>query len=320
VCQKRGNALDQLGIDVAEAGLRSVIQWLLWLFGLPESYKSTKELVSQLLQWVRQRVIKALEDQACFGKMYDFKEESKSVYVLSDECKMGVPIERDCGGVIPGIFKQWEDKGSKHRQVPRQERAKMLGIRVEKEEILEEGRKEEKEEEEEEEDEGVETYMRVLKEDSYVVPKRFDVVEAIEKLFLKEEGDFAESSSGVELVCLQLSFSDVVEAGSESYGTYDVSKDPLIVEKTVRESVNLGLSLLPEEGVMIMVAPFGLPEWWVEGSGSEDPSVGAKASIRCRTLFVITADDEVRNKNCPSIVCECRRCFADGRQTCPVGL
>jgi hypothetical protein len=78
VCQKRGNALDQLGIDVAEAGLRSVIQWLLWLFGLPESYKSTKELVSQLLQWVRQRVIKALEDQACFGKMYDFKEESKS--------------------------------------------------------------------------------------------------------------------------------------------------------------------------------------------------------------------------------------------------
>jgi hypothetical protein len=185
VCRKRGNALDQLGMDVAEAGLRSVIQWLLWLFGLPKSYKSMKELVSQLPPWVRQKVIKALEDQACFGKLYDFNEESKSVYVLSDECEMGVPIERDCGGMIPGIFKEWEDKGSQHRQVPRQERAKLLGIRVEKEEILAEGKKEGEEEEEEEEEQGVETYMRVLKEDSYVVPKRWDVVEAIEKLFLK---------------------------------------------------------------------------------------------------------------------------------------
>jgi hypothetical protein len=108
----------------------------------------------------------------------------------------------------------------------------------------------------------------------------------------------------VELVWLQLPFPDVVEAGSETYGTYNVSKDPLILEKTVRESVNLGLSLLMEEGVIIMVAPFGLPEWWVEGLGSEDPAVGAKASIRCRTLFVITADDEVRNKKYQSIVFE----------------
>jgi hypothetical protein len=99
----------------------------------------------------------------------------------------------------------------------------------------------------------------------------------------------------VELVWLQLPFPAVVEAGSESYGTYDVSKDPQILEKTVRESVNVGLSLLTEEGVMILVAPFGLPEWWVENSGSEDPSVGAKATIRCRTVMVITADNEVRN-------------------------
>jgi hypothetical protein len=152
-----------------------------------------------------------------------------------------------------------------------------------------------KEEEEEEEDEGVETYIRVLNEGAYVAPKRCEVVEAIEKLFLKEEGDFTKSNSGVELVWLQLSFPAMVEAGSESYGTYDVSKDPLILEKTVRESINVGLSLLTEEGVMILVAPFGLLEWWVDSSGSEVPSVGAKATIRCRTLMVITADDEVRN-------------------------
>jgi hypothetical protein len=36
-CRKRGNAQDELGKDVKEAGLRSVIQWLLWVFGLPEN-------------------------------------------------------------------------------------------------------------------------------------------------------------------------------------------------------------------------------------------------------------------------------------------
>jgi hypothetical protein len=95
-----------------------------------------------------------------------------------------------------------------------------------KEEILEEGKKEEKEEEEKEVDEGVETYLRVLKDGSYVVPERADVVEAIEKLFLKEEGKFAESGSGVELVWLQLPFPAALETGSESYRTYDVSKEP----------------------------------------------------------------------------------------------
>jgi hypothetical protein len=119
VCLKRAGALDQLGKDVDEAGTRSVIQWLLWLFGLPESYRNIKELVLQLPQWVRPRVIKALEDQSRFGKEYDFKEKSKSVYVLKDECKMGVPIERDCSGLIPGIFKEGEEKSSQHRQVPR---------------------------------------------------------------------------------------------------------------------------------------------------------------------------------------------------------
>jgi hypothetical protein len=259
VCRKRAGALDQLGKDVDEAGTRSVIQWLLWLFGLPESYRNMKaQLVLQLPQWVRPRVIKALKDQSCFGKEYDFKEESKSVYVLKDECKMGVPIERDCGGLIPGIFKEWEEKSSQYRQVPQQERARKLGITVAKEEILEEGKKKEKEEEEKEVDEGVETYLRELKEGSYVVPKRADVVEAIEKLFLKEEGDFAESGSSVELVWLQLPFRAALETGSESYGTYDVSKDPLIFEKTVTESVKLGPSLLTEEGVLIFVAPFGV--------------------------------------------------------------
>jgi hypothetical protein len=234
-----------------------------------------KKLVSQLPQWVRPRVIKALEDQSCFRKEYDFKEESKSVYVLKDECKMGVPIERDCGGLIPGIFKEWEEKSSHHKQVPRQERARKLGITVAKEEILEEGKKEEKEEEEKEVDEGVETYLRVLKEGSYVIPERADVVEAIEKLFLKEEGEFAESGSGVELVWLQLPFPAALETGSESYGMYDVLKDPLIFEKTVTESVKLGLSQLTEEGVLILVAPFGVPKWWIENTGKDDPSVAA---------------------------------------------
>jgi hypothetical protein len=96
-------------------------------------------------------------------------------------------------------------------------------------------------------------------------------------------------------VWLQLPFPAALETGSESYGAYDVSKDPLIFEKTVTESVKLGLSLLTEEGVLILVAPFGVPEWWIENSVEDDPSVAAKATIRCRTVMVITADDEVKN-------------------------
>jgi hypothetical protein len=61
VCRKRAGALDQVEKDVDEAGTQSVIQWLLWLFGLLESYRNMKELVSQLPQWVWPRVIKALE-------------------------------------------------------------------------------------------------------------------------------------------------------------------------------------------------------------------------------------------------------------------
>jgi hypothetical protein len=194
-----------------------------------------------------------------------------------------------------GGEEQPTQRSSQHRQVPRQERARKLGITVAKEEILEKGMKEEKEEEEKEVDEGVETYLRVLKEGSYIVPERADVVEAIEKLFLKEEGEFAGCGSGVELVWLQLSFPAALETGSESYGTYDVSKGPLISKKTVTESVKLGLSLLTEEGVLILVAPFGVPEWWIENTGKDDPSVAAQATIRCRTVMVITADDEVRN-------------------------
>jgi hypothetical protein len=72
-CRKRGNAQDELGKDLKEAGLRSVIQWLLWVFGLLETYTTRQGLLSQVPAFVRPKVLKALIEQACFGKEYDFK-------------------------------------------------------------------------------------------------------------------------------------------------------------------------------------------------------------------------------------------------------
>jgi hypothetical protein len=257
-CRKRGNALEQLGLDVKEAGLRSVIQWLVWLFGVPDSYNSTKELVSQIPQWARRRVIKALEDQACFGKSWDYNQEKTSVYVLQDECKMAVPIERDCRGAMPGIFAEWEKKA--HRQVPRLERARKLGIHVEVNEVAVE--KKEEEEEEENEDEGVDTWFRVLAAESYSVPKRVEIVEGLEKLFLREAGDFDGGKKyGVEIVWLQLPFPSVVEPKTDAYDKYNIFKESVVSQKVVEESVNLALSLLTEEGVFILVAPLGVPDW-----------------------------------------------------------
>jgi hypothetical protein len=174
-------------------GLRSVIQWLLWVFGRPETYNTRQGLLSQLPAFVRPKVLKALNDQACFETEYGFKKEGKSVYVLKDDCTMGVPIERDYEGKVLAIFEQWEeDLGL--RQVPRLERAEKLGITVAEEEGKE---KEEKGEDEEDNEEGgVEMYLRVDHSDSFVVPQMVDIVEGLEKLFFKQKGEFMKISLG----------------------------------------------------------------------------------------------------------------------------
>jgi hypothetical protein len=239
-------------------------------------------------------VQKALNDQACFGKEYDFKKEAKSVYVLKDECTMGVSIERDCGGKIPAIVEQWEEELGL-RQVPRLERAEKLGITVAEEEGTE---KEEKGEDEEEEEEGgVEMYLRVDQSDSYVVPQMGDIAEGLEKLFFKQKGEFVKDKFRVELVWLTLPFPEVVERKRDTYEKYDVSKHTVAEEELVKGWVKLALSLLTEEGVLVVVAPLGTPEWWIlsaarEG-GKEAEGVEATPVIKCRTVFCITADEEV---------------------------
>jgi hypothetical protein len=97
----------------------------------------------------------------------------------------------------------------------------------------------------------------------------------------------------VEIVWLQLPFPPVVEPKTEAYDIYNVNKKPVVSKKVVEDSVNLALSLLTEEGVLILVAPFGIPDWWIEGSSYKDEGLEALAKIMCRTLWIIAPDEEV---------------------------
>jgi hypothetical protein len=202
------------------------------------------------------------------------------------------------------------------------ERARKIGIHVEVQEVAVEKKKEE--EEEEDEDEGVDTWFKVLAADSYSVPKREEVVEGVEKLFLKEAGEFdGEKKFGVEIVWLQLPFPPVVDPKTDAYDKYNISKEPVVSQKAVEESVNLALSLLTEEGVLILVAPLGVPDWWIEGSFMKDEGLEARAKIMSRTLWIIFPDEEVGFLVVlPTIgktmfrICGlvCRHAIADGRQ------
>jgi hypothetical protein len=158
--------------------------------------------------------------------------------------------------------------------------------------------KEEKGDDEEDEDEGGdEMYPRVDQSDTFVVPQMVDIVEGVEKLIFKKTGEFMKDKFGVELVWLTLPFSEVVEPKSYAYEKYDVSKNTLAEEKLAKGSVKLALSLLTEEGVLVVIAPLGTPDWWIlsaarEG-GKEAEGVEATPVIKCRTVFCITGDEEV---------------------------
>jgi hypothetical protein len=62
-------------------------------------------------------------------------------------------------------------------------------------------------------------------------------------------------------------------------------------------AVRLALSLLTEEGVLVVVAPLGTPDWWILSAAREGgkKAEGVKATpvIKCRTVFCVTADEEV---------------------------
>jgi hypothetical protein len=137
------------------------------------------------------------------------------------------------------------------------------------------------------------------------MPKREEVVEGLEKLFLREAGDFDGGKKyGVEIVWLQLPFPPVVEPKTDAYDKYNIFKEPVVSQKVVEESVNLALSLLTEEGVFILVAPLGVPDWWVKGSFLKNEGIEARAKIMSRTMWIISPDKEVGYLDC----------FADDRQ------
>jgi hypothetical protein len=75
-----------------------------------------------------------------FGDEYDRERDGTTVYSLQKECKLGVPLERDCGGLLPSAFKTML-KGymTLNPYITRTVRAHALGVQVAEPEAQTEG-------------------------------------------------------------------------------------------------------------------------------------------------------------------------------------
>jgi hypothetical protein len=88
--------------DVVEAGKRSVCQWLLWTFPPAKGWNGLDGLYGRVPSicnlWAT--VLDCITKGLVFGDKYDRERDGTTVYSLQEECKLGVPLERNCGGVL----------------------------------------------------------------------------------------------------------------------------------------------------------------------------------------------------------------------------
>jgi hypothetical protein len=120
-------------LDVVEAGKRSVCQWLLWTFSPAKGWNGLDGLYGRIpsICNLRATVLDCITKGLVFGDKYDGERDGTTVYSLQEECKLGVPLERDCGGVLLSAFKTTL-KGYMTSQpyISRAVRARALGVEV----------------------------------------------------------------------------------------------------------------------------------------------------------------------------------------------
>jgi hypothetical protein len=110
-----------------QAGMRTVIWWLQWCFGLPKTYKTLEALLGNIpaVELPRGKVLMNLEDGKVYGGVYERDDMEKKGWDVDEECKLGAPMERDCWGRIPSAF---ANALKAHRYVPRSERCLKMDL------------------------------------------------------------------------------------------------------------------------------------------------------------------------------------------------
>jgi hypothetical protein len=189
-----------------------------------------------------------------FGDEYDRERDGTTVYSLQEECKLGVPLERDCGGVLPSAFKSTL-KGymTSHPYITRTVRARALGVQVAEPEAQGEGA-----------GGGIalainETmvYNIVDPGTEFKAPSREEIETGLENLWTLDKGEWSEKNGGVELVCFNMPLPKVVSG--EEAAAYEFTSDPVWESEEVQTAIETGVKLLTRAGVMVVVGPMGVP-------------------------------------------------------------
>jgi hypothetical protein len=184
-------------LDVEEAGKRSVCQWLLWTFPTAKGWNCLPGLYGRVPKVcdLRATVLDCITKGKVYGEEYDRDRDGTTVYSLQEECKLGVPLERDCGGVLPRAFKgTLKGYMTSHPYITRTVRARALGVEVAEPEAQAEGG-------------GAlalaidETmvYNIVDPGTEFKAPSKEEIEKGLENLWTMEKGEWSEKNGGVEL-------------------------------------------------------------------------------------------------------------------------
>jgi hypothetical protein len=267
---------------VVEAGKRSVCQWLLWTFPPAKGWKGLDGLYGRVPSicnfW--STVLDCITKGLVFRDEYDRERDGTTVYSLQEECKLGVPLERDCGGVLPSAFKTTL-KGymTLHPYISRAVRARALGVEVAEPEAP--GEKE---------GGGValainETmvYNIVNPGNEFKTPRRQEIGTGFEHLWTLEKREFSEKNGGVEFVWLNMPLPKVVTG--EEAATYVFTSDPVWESEEVEAAIETGVKLLTGARVMVVVGPMGVPPLELVAAGEVFPPL--KPEIKSVVIVVV---------------------------------
>jgi hypothetical protein len=269
-------------LDVVEVGKRSVFQWLLWTFPPSKEWNGLDGLYGRvpLICNLRATVLDCITKGLVFGDEYDRERDGTTVYNLQEECKLGVPLERDCEGVLPSAIKSTL-KGymTSHPYISRAVRARVLGVEVV--EPVAPGEKE---------GGGValainETmvYNIVDPGNEFKAPSRKEIETGLENLWTLEKGEWIEKNGGVEFVWFNMPLPKVVSG--EEAAAYVFTSDPVWQSNEVEAAIETGVKLLTGAGAMVVVGPMGVPPLKLVAAGEVFPPL--KPEIKSMVTVVV---------------------------------
>jgi hypothetical protein len=117
----------------------------------------------------------------------------------------------------------------------------------------------------------------------FKAPSREEIETGLENLWTLEKGEWSEKNGGVELVWFNMPLPKVVSG--EEAAAYEFTSDPVWESEEVQTAIETGVKLLTGAGVMVMVAPMGVPPLELVAAGEVFPPL--KPEIKSVVTVVV---------------------------------